>query len=342
MQIEESRLASSIFAGCTPLEIAKEVAGNFVNSVGGLFADIGRGIFGWLKSAASGIASGISSAISWIRGAAGKVSQAISGAIAWIGGKLGPCGRLIAGGLIGAVVGGGGLVGLALLAAKVSAFVGGGLLAKIAFSSAMGIALGFAVRGAGKVYNFNWNQTDEEITQSQQGLVRNFYTVLGGSLGEAVGRIGCGLIPGKAVGLFTVNPGTLARVEELIRFTGGKDGLRDSGQFIEDTIDALWPILDSAARSTAGYLMLSAYKNVRKLIKKSARSGILREFIGEDTQKMIEAWGKPGQNAWSFKKAVDDRVESIKNANLKAFAENFLEELFDSCTDSLLALSYSL
>ncbi|MCT7971084.1 hypothetical protein [Laspinema olomoucense] len=339
MQIEENKLSSSIFAGCTPFEIAKEIAGNFISAAGGVLANIGRGIFGWLKSAASGIAS----AINWIREAAGKVGQAISGAIAWIGGKLGPCGRLVAGTLIGAVVGGGGLVGLAILAAKVSAFVGGGLLAKIAFSSAMGFALGFVVRGAGKIYNFNWNQTDEEITQSQQGLVRNFYTVLGGALGEATGRIGCGLIPGKAVGLFTVNPGTLARVEELIRFTGGKDGLRDSGQFIQDTVDALWPILDSAARSTAGFLMLSTYKNVRKLIKKSASSGILREFIGEDTRKMLDAWGKPGQNnAWSFKKAVDERVESIKNANLKAFAENFIEELFDSCTDSLLALSYSL
>lgn len=338
MQIEENHLSSSIFAGCTPWEIAKEVAGNFVNAIGGIAANIGRGVFGWLKSAASGIAS----AISWARGAVQKAGQAISGAIAWVGGKLGACGRLIAGSLIGAVVGGGGLVGLAILATKVSAFVGGGLIAKIAFSSAMGIALGSVVRGAGQVYNFNWNQSDEEITQSQQGLVRNFYTVLGGALGEATGRIGCGLIPGKAVGLFTVNPATLARVEELIRFTGGKDGLKDSGQFIEDTVDALWPILDSAARSTARFMMLSTYKNVRKLIKKSASSGVLGEFIGEDTKRMIDAWGKPGQNAWSFKKAVDDRVEAIKNVNLKAFAENFLEELFDSCTDSLLALSYSL
>ncbi|MCT7955724.1 hypothetical protein [Laspinema palackyanum] len=338
MQIDEQRLSSSIFAGCTPLEIAKEVAGNFVNAVGGVFADIGRGIFGWLKGAASGIAN----AINWIRGAAGKVSQAISGAIAWVGGKLGPCGRLIAGGLIGAVVGGGGLVGLAILSAKVSAFVGTGLIAKMAFSSAMGVALGFAVRGFGKIYNFNWNVTDQEITQSQQGLVRNFYTILGGALGEATGRIGCGLIPGKAVGLFTVNPSTLARVEELIRFTGGKDGLRESGQFIEDTVDALWPILDSAARSSANYLMLSAYKNVRKIIRKSASSGFLSSILGEDRRRIIEAWGSPGSNAWSFKKAVDSRVEGIKNANLKAFAENFLEELFDSCTDSLLALSYSL
>lgn len=338
MQIEEEQLASSLLSGCTAWETAKELFGTFMGFLKNGAVNIGRGVLGWLKSAVSSLVQ----LPGFVRGAVQGTRQAVSGTIAWIGGKLGPCGKILAGTLLGTVVGGGALAGLALAAAKVSAFVGGGLIAKIAFSSAMGVALGFTVRGAGKIYNFNWNQTDEEIQQSQQGLVRNFYTVLGGALGEATGRIGCGLIPGKAVGLFTVNPSTLARVEELIRFTGGKEGLRESGQFIEDTVDALWPILDSAARSTASYMMLSTYKNVRKFIKKSAQTGVLSEIMGEDTKKMIDAWGKPGQNAWSFKKAVDDRVESIKNANFKAFAENFLEELFDSCTDSLLALSYAL
>lgn len=89
MQIEENRLSSSIFAGCSPWEIVKEVASDFADTVGGVVAHIARGTVRWLKDAAGGIVKGISNAISWARGLVTKGAQAVSGAIAWVGGKSG-------------------------------------------------------------------------------------------------------------------------------------------------------------------------------------------------------------------------------------------------------------
>jgi hypothetical protein len=48
----------------------------------------------------------------------------------------------------------------------------------------------------------------------------------------------------------------------------------------------------------------------------------------------IEKWGQKGQPVLSFAKALDDKVESIKNPFLQAATSSLLEEWWDACVDA--------
>ncbi|NJK27285.1 MAG: hypothetical protein HC925_00025 [Coleofasciculaceae cyanobacterium SM2_3_26] len=58
-------------------------------------------------------------------------------------------------------------------------------------------------------------------------------------------------------------------------------------------------------------------------------------------KEVVEKWGEPGQEPWSFAIAVESFVESIDNKYLQAFTEEAIDSFIDSCTESVLVLNAS-
>lgn len=345
MIIEEEKLASRVLSGCAPVDAIIDLAGNFMGKVRGLVVDMGKGLLNWLRefSLVGVVVDKITDLINGLKGAVSTAEQVISGTVVWAGATLGPCAKVIGGTLIGAVVGGGAIMGLATLVSGATAWAGGiagaGLITKLGLAISVGTGLRFMVGATRKIYNFNWNISDEAIDNQQKGLISNFYSVLGGSLGEASGRLVCGVASAKVVSSLSVSPQTLARVEELIKFSGGENGLEASGQFIQEAVDALWPILEVGGRAAMNWLFLETYQNIRRIIKAAAKFPGLSFLLPDDVEDAIASWGKG--DAWSFRQATEDAIERIENQSLQNFTEEFLEEFFESCAETVMVVSYA-
>lgn len=335
MQLEEKDLTSNVLTGCAPVDWALNIAADF-------FQDVAAGAINLWNDVKLGFTSWINEAFPWFSGILGQVQQFASeslNTIGYIGGQIGRCGLIIGGTILG-VMAGPKILGMSALIAGGAAWLGtsgvAGLVGSAAIALTAGLALRSLVKASTFTYNFNWNISDAEIKAAQKAALNNFYTVVGGALGESLGGLVCGAGSIKFVQSLRVAPAAFAKVQKLIEFSGGPDGFEKSGEFIQESVEALFPIVQQGTRTMLRIGFLEAYQNVRRLIKASSKLPGIAQILPDQWEKAIEGWGSG--EAWTFKKQVEDRIEKLPDG-IKQFTEEFYEEFLERCREVALQVA---
>jgi hypothetical protein len=180
------------------------------------------------------------------------------------------------------------------------------------------------------LWNFNFNATDTEL----DATYANFLTILGGQLGgtigNAIGWLTCGAVPGLV--LMKFNKVLAARVLAEV----GEEAL-------DELVGNLRVLVLQAQQLQFRWTTIQAFKSGRRVIKEVLRdpgSPMARLFMmaGGDLQKVRE-WGDSGRKPWSFAIALDTWIESIKSDFWQNFTEELIEEFFDSCSEAFYVVA---
>lgn len=268
----------------------------------------------WLEAGAVNIGS-------LLKGFLNKAKQAVGGVINWVKGLwqkdkkkvligvgIG-CLVLIGGGLVlGGIVGA--IGGLAAAVGGLGAV--GATLATLALGGVLPSLVTGLLRATTFIYQFNWQQTDQDINKEIESAIQGLF----GRAGDAMGVALAGTLTGTAKGGFpkpVIHMGAIVAlwrtVEEDIQ---------------EEILQALTQLAMAGLRCAGVILFKQMYMNARKFIKSNFRSGI------PSIDKAIASWGEEGSKPWSMAKAVEAKIESIPDKNIKAFTENFVESFFES------------
>lgn len=172
-----------------------------------------------------------------------------------------------------------------------------------------------------EIYSFDWNKSDEAIKKELEGRLNSLYSNLGSAAGTAVGWLACGVLPGTIA--FFFNPVVASVI------------LKDvSEEMAEETWGELAGLQHGATQLLGSAVVAKGFMSSRRWLKKkdSPFYQILADTLGAER---LEKWGKDGEPSWSFQKAVEERIEKIKDEKLKNFTEEFVESLIDSCIEAL-------
>ncbi|MEP0799077.1 hypothetical protein [Funiculus sociatus] len=172
------------------------------------------------------------------------------------------------------------------------------------------------------IWNFNWNITEAESNQQIQSLFNSLAGSAGTTLGNAVGWLACGAIPGMILTAFNEPLGLYV--------------LKNVG---EEAAEELAANLSNLIRQTAiqgsQVLLTWLYTQTRKFWRKE--DSVIRQELmktgklkKEDIDKAIADRNKP----WSFASATEEKIDAIPNETLKSFVENFFEEMADACIEA--------
>lgn len=311
--IEENKMASAFYTGGVDTKWLQEVSIDAFEAVKAGFARIPAlldGIKKGIGALVEGAKAGWNFFAGWFRD---DPVGAIAGGLSIVGVGV----ALFMGGtMLGAVVGGlGGLAGLKALALSAATAGVNALL-----GNPLGKCVRFLVRGAQFLYNFDWNQSDEEFKKEIDSSITALYGVAGQTLGTALGATICGVLPG--VTAIRMNLTNVAAMWEIIN-----DEIKD------EVLQQFNALLSTAKRILAENMFKSAYVNVRRWIKTTPQVRSFIKSVMPGADKVIEGWGASNSKPFTFAKVVEDAIDGIKDA-----VENFM----DSCTESLLAVSYAL
>lgn len=212
----------------------------------------------------------------------------------------------------------GGIKGVLVALAKA---VGGAILKVLSFT-----AIVQWVQQAGVfLYNFNWSMTDEEIDQQLQSNLNQLASLSGAAAGRTLGWAVCGAVPGAMIAV--INPVAGAMVLKNV----GEQGL-------EEVVSAWVGLLKSAVSIGFRGFVLWGFKNLRRWLK-SPGNAIAKAIFGEE---FLKKWGEKGQPVLSLAKFVEDRIESIPNATIRAFVESAYEEFWEACAEASFVVANSL
>lgn len=180
---------------------------------------------------------------------------------------------------------------------------------------------GFLLAGVEQLKAFNWNATDKQLLAAQRTQRVQLASIWGGVAGSSFGWL-ASVAVGAGIGLVCPVVGGAALAVSVATAVG------------REGIDEVAANFDNAMRQTARILLNNAstslFINYRKLWK-SAPLPLLEAIYGKETAKFIkEEWGNDGGPVLSFNKVMDEAVESISDPAAQAFAEEFLEEAWDS------------
>jgi len=179
------------------------------------------------------------------------------------------------------------------------------------------------VRG---VWSFNWNATDEALDQYWANYVNSLAGLAGGVVGNAIGWLVCGAVPGLFV----------AKFNKVL----GMRILKEVGEEALDELTSnLWNLGRTTARGLATAAMINLYKGTRRAIKKlvGGDSDWAKGFsmlVGQDGVNAIKKWGEKGTQPWSFAKKQEDFIESFTVQRQENFVEELIEEFQDSCEEA--------
>ena len=208
------------------------------------------------------------------------------------------------------------------------------------FVPGIGQLIRWGVGATQRIWSFNWQQTDAQIRKAQQQQLKQLAGRWGEALGTTLGTL-CGFSIGRAAKanaprLMRFNPLLLAKLKEL-EFKSWAE----PGELWEEAVEELKSTLVATGRATVAIIFMETYMNIRKLIKAGAKFiGLKKIFpwLGN----IIEKWGEPGQEAWSFAKQQEKWIDSIKIDWLQDFTEEFVEATQDMCAESSIIVSYAL
>jgi hypothetical protein len=265
---------------------------------------------------------------------------------AWFAGTLAAVGVVAVAGVgIAAVTGALGTIplvatGVATVGGAV-AWMGGGIMALMSSplvlsltGGSIGTFLLAFTRIAPKIYNFQWQVSDDQYQKAMDDAIENLYEPAGEFLGRASGAF----IAGKFSGLgkpprVQVDITTLALLHE-----SGDDEIR------EEIEDAATDFMHTGVRCFLGVGITYLYQESRHLIRSlyNKSPGWVEEFLktipalgGGNIGDAIANWGNKGNKAWSIKSEIDleGKIEKIEDKKLKGFLEGFFENFWDSFSE---------
>ena len=233
--------------------------------------------------------------------------------------------RTIGGALTeGSSEGGGGLLGN-ILGGLLN--IGGWILQQLTGGLVFGakFILDCIVGTARFITHFNWNTTDEQLDQLLENTTAQLSGMLGGTVGNLLGWLVCGIGPGAAIFYFN---------ESL-----GLKILRDVG---EEALDEfLGNLKNLTTQATLGLIKASLvvmFKSGRRMLKSLGdNSGIgqfLNKIVGNKKGDLLKTWGEPGSKPWSFASQHEENLDKIENDNVRNFLEEGIEEFLDACVEA--------
>ncbi|MBW4425323.1 MAG: hypothetical protein KME50_12955 [Nostoc desertorum CM1-VF14] len=171
------------------------------------------------------------------------------------------------------------------------------------------------------LWNFNWNATDAQLDANIKGKWTALAAQLGGTLGNAFGYLACGIVPGAIIFAFN-EPLGMVVLERV------------GAEALEEFLDNLGSLLNSALLLGIQILITETYKNVRKLIKSNSK--LIGKLFGKKAEKAVQAWGTEGSKPWSFAQATEDFLDNTfgQEGAAREFAEEFLEEADEACIEA--------
>src|SRR6476469_601765 len=178
-----------------------------------------------------------------------------------------------------------------------------------------------AVVGAGRfLLTFDFNVTDAALDLQSKQYEQAIFSQLGGTIGNALGYLVCGVAPGVA--LLTVNEALGALV------------LKEVGEeFLDELAGNIAALAQTTFRALAQKTFASAFKNTRRWLKKP--NNLLAQVIfGDRYAEVMATWGAPGSKPFTFAQKFEDWIESIPNENLRAAVEEGVEEFVDACIEA--------
>ena len=188
------------------------------------------------------------------------------------------------------------------------------------------------IQGIQYIWNFNFNITDEQIDAQFKNIKLQLVGQLGGTLGNAVGWLVCGVGPGLLMLKFNK-----AMALHILREVGE--------EALEEFAANLALLARQSTRGLINWLAMTAFKNTRRYIKDAAKnpngavSKIGNLVFGSNFNNMVQAWGEEGSKPWSFSSAFNNWIESIENPYLQEFTEEFFDEAFDACQEALYVVA---
>ncbi|HEY9865102.1 MAG TPA: hypothetical protein V6D21_13080 [Candidatus Obscuribacterales bacterium] len=266
--------------------------------------------------------------------------------LAWLAGSLAGAGII---GVAGAGIGAGvaALGSIPIVATGVAAvggftaWIGGGVAALMSSpfvisltGGSLGTFLGGFVKAAPKIYNFQWQVSDDQYQTAMDTAIENLYEPAGEFLGRASGAFLAGKFSsmGKPPRV-QMDITTLALMHQA-----GDDEIK------EEIEDAATDFLNTGVRCFMGIGVTYLYQNFRHLVRsaynKSPEFG--KKFLksipsGGETNigDSIENWGNKGNKGWSIKSEIDleGKIESIEDKKLKNLLEGFFDNFWDSFSE---------
>ncbi|MEH1765795.1 MAG: hypothetical protein V7K76_26060 [Nostoc sp.] len=174
------------------------------------------------------------------------------------------------------------------------------------------------VSGSQYIWNFNWNATDKELDEGLKGQFQALMGQLGITVGQALGYVAGGFIPGTVI--FAFNEPLGAQV--LTKVTD---------KFVEGFLGNLGVLIQQGLQICTQILFIETYKTVRKIIKAIPQQ-YLKTFFGSGVANAIAAWGKEGSKPWSFALATEQFIDNTfgKDSGLSMFIHQALQQFGQS------------
>ncbi len=216
------------------------------------------------------------------------------------------------GGLIGFLKAGASLVGF--LVEKVINFIG------FSFSALWG---GF-VTAVHQVGSVNWNATDEELKQ----LIESNEVAQVGRWGSVAGQT-VGWLAGVAVGSAIAFNLPVIGGAMLAKQIAGKT-LKEAQ---EEVIPALLATIKSQLVTNETNKIIKNYMGFRSMLKRLPPKEV-EGLFGKGVADALSKWGTKGSPRFVIGEKIEETIEKIPNKRVKAFIENFTEELWDSFVEA--------
>ncbi|NER06761.1 MAG: hypothetical protein F6K17_31385 [Okeania sp. SIO3C4] len=169
--------------------------------------------------------------------------------------------------------------------------------------------------------NFNWQVTDKEIDSQIDAINKSIVERGFGAIGRTLGSTICGL--GGAAVITKFNPALGYHVMSNVAPEVAEELLQEWSQALSQV---------SAQYATAR--ALEFFKGARKFLKdpKNPIGQVLRKLVGSE---IIDKWGDPGNDEWSFKKGVGNVVKKVvKDEDMREALEEGWSEFSDACIEA--------
>jgi hypothetical protein len=175
-------------------------------------------------------------------------------------------------------------------------------------------------------WNFNWNISDREIDAEIGAAWKRLGLSVAGALGNAVGWLACGALPGTVIAAFNEPLGLY--VLEQVGEEAFDELCANLGVVVKQTFA-------TAGRSSAYYL----YKNLRNLWREPdsrLKDRLIAQGVKpDDVQRQIAERNKP----WSFSSGFQDFLETLPGGE---YLEEFVDEFSESCIEAGYVVTQSI
>lgn len=176
------------------------------------------------------------------------------------------------------------------------------------------------IAGVNYLWNFNWNQSDEDLDKQTQSAINEIAGAAGSFVGDILGW-GCGLTAGAVIATFD---------EAMANYVFKQLG----EQALQDIAGHLANLVQVSATALTHSFFASSYKNIRNLFRESD-ADFKKHLVAsgakpENIQKALDQRHKP----WSFAKAYEETIQSIPNETLRTFIQSAGQEFASACIHS--------